>query len=556
MAPFHSRNQAIPSDLLYLQKKDGTVIAAQEEDFYRYTTKRWLSNDTEEASQRYQRFDIQELLDVAPRSIGSDARCNHVMKCPEGLYNKAFLLTFSNGSEVVAKLPNPNAGPRTLTTASEVATMEYARTILGLPVPEVLGWSSNSSNPVRSEYIIMEKAKGTALGDVWYQLPTPSKHKFIRQVVELEAKLATVPFTAHGCIYYAEDVPRECSKNQLPLYGDDLKKFCVGPVVDPILWSDERVEMGLNRGPWHHLSDYATSIGTNERTWAMQYAKPRMNYYRSNTDFEMPTEYIDLIEKYLRIVPHITHCEPDTADLLQPTLWHSDLHLNNIYVDLDTETITDIIHWQNITVAPLLLQAKIPRMARHINPLPLGWVMPEKPEGYETFFQKDKLKADKLYESALCQKYYEVCTAKKNQRHYAAMCHNDTWKSPLILPLKSISGAWSSREVFMLRSSLMEVVDHWAEIQPAADCPISFTDEERNLHNEEMENRDYIEGLMEEFQGAGILPSDGIVDPEDYEVVQKTNYAQKERFMSLAEDEEQREWMDKIWPYQDRASEA
>ncbi|KAB8245513.1 hypothetical protein BDV35DRAFT_256437 [Aspergillus flavus] len=58
MAPFHSRNQAIPSDLRYLQKKDGTVIAAQEEDFYRYTTKRWLSNDTEEASQRYQRFDI------------------------------------------------------------------------------------------------------------------------------------------------------------------------------------------------------------------------------------------------------------------------------------------------------------------------------------------------------------------------------------------------------------------------------------------------------------------------------------------------------------------
>ncbi|KAB8277228.1 hypothetical protein BDV30DRAFT_223795 [Aspergillus minisclerotigenes] len=317
------------------------------------------------------------------------------------------------------------------------------RAILGLPVLEVLGWNSNSSNPVRSEYIIMEKAKGTPLG--------------------------------------------------------------------------------------RQLYDYATSIGINERTWAMQYANPRMNYYRSNTESEMPTEYIDLIEKYLRIVPHITHCEPDTANLLQPTLWHSDLHVNNIYVDLDTETITDIIDWQNITVAPLLLQAKIPRMARHISPLPLGWVMPEKPEGYETFSQKDKLKADKLYESALCQKYYEVCTAKMNPRHYAAIIRNDTWKSPLILP-----------EVFRLRSSLTEV----------------FTEEERKLHNEEMENRDYIEGLMEEFQDAGILPSDGMVDPEDYEVVQKTNHAQKEKFMSLAEDEEQREWMDKIWPYQDRPSEA
>ncbi|PIG89456.1 phosphotransferase family protein [Aspergillus arachidicola] len=288
----------------------------------------------------------------------------------------------------------------------------------------------------------------------------------------------------------------------------------------------------------------------------MQYANPRINYYRSNTESEMPTEYIDLIEKYLKIVPHITQCVTDSAGLLQLTLWHSDLHRNNIYVDLDTEMITDIIDWQNTTVAPLLLQAKVLRMARHISPLPLGWMMPERPEGYETFSQKDKLKADKLYESALCQKYYEVCTAKNNPRHYAAMCHNDTWKSPLILPLKSISGAWSSGEVVRLRSSLMEVVDHWGEIQHAVDCPISFTDEERNLHNEEMENRDYIEGLMEEFQVAGILPSDGIVDPEDYGVVQKTNYAQKERFMSLAEDGEQREWMHKIWPYHDRPSEA
>lgn len=202
----------------------------------------------------------------------------------------------------------------------------------------------------------------------------------------------------------------------------------------------------------------------------MQYAKPRMNYYRSNTDSETPDEYIDLVEKYLLVVPHLTQCEPDYADLLQPTLWHSDLHLKNIYVDLNTETIADIIDWQNTTVAPLLLQAKVPRMARHITPLPLGWVMPEKPECYETLSEKDKLKADRLYERAFCHKYYEVCTAKKNPQHCAAISHNGTWKSLLILPMKSISGAWSSREVFRLRSSLMDVVDHWAEIQPAADC--------------------------------------------------------------------------------------
>lgn len=304
------------------------------------------------------------------------------------------------------------------------------------------------------------------------------------------------------------------------------------------------------------LSDYATSIGINEKLWAMQNAEPRMNYYRSNTDREMPNEYMDLIEKYLLVVPYITQYESGSTKLLQPTLWHSDLHLNNVYVDLSAETITSIIDWQNTIVAPLILQAKVPRMVQHVSPLPLGWVMPEKPEDYDNLPEKDKLRADKLYESALCHKYYEVLTAKKNPQHYAAISHNVTWKSPYIQPIRSISGAWSSREVFGLRSSLLAVVNHWPELQSRDHCPISFSEEDRKLHDEEMENRNYIERLMEEFQVAGILPLDGIIDPEDYEIVQKINQMQKEKLMSLAENEEQRGWMDKIWPYQDRPKEA
>jgi len=50
------------------------------------------------------------------------------MKFAEGQYNKTFLLEFSNGSEVVAKLPNPNAGPAHYTTASEVATVDFVGT--------------------------------------------------------------------------------------------------------------------------------------------------------------------------------------------------------------------------------------------------------------------------------------------------------------------------------------------------------------------------------------------------------------------------------------------
>jgi hypothetical protein len=48
-----------------------------------------------------------------------------VLKYIEGQYNKAFLLTMDNGAQVVARIPNPNAGPDFLTTASEVATLQF-----------------------------------------------------------------------------------------------------------------------------------------------------------------------------------------------------------------------------------------------------------------------------------------------------------------------------------------------------------------------------------------------------------------------------------------------
>jgi hypothetical protein len=46
-------------------------------------------------------------------------------KLAEGGYNKVFRLDMNDGKSVLARIPNPNAGPSFYTTASEVATMEF-----------------------------------------------------------------------------------------------------------------------------------------------------------------------------------------------------------------------------------------------------------------------------------------------------------------------------------------------------------------------------------------------------------------------------------------------
>ena len=94
------------------------------EAFFRFSRGRFVCDETNEMAKRHVRFDLNELCQVAATAVGS-TRCSNVEKCADGMYNKAFILTMDNGKQVIAKVPNPNAGRPHFTTASEVATMDF-----------------------------------------------------------------------------------------------------------------------------------------------------------------------------------------------------------------------------------------------------------------------------------------------------------------------------------------------------------------------------------------------------------------------------------------------
>lgn len=85
------------------------VIDGDEESLYRYTSGRWLWDEAAQFSRRFVRFNVAELAQIAARSVGASS-CVEIKKVPEGNFNKAFLLTMDDGNEVIAKIPNPNAG--------------------------------------------------------------------------------------------------------------------------------------------------------------------------------------------------------------------------------------------------------------------------------------------------------------------------------------------------------------------------------------------------------------------------------------------------------------
>lgn len=91
--------------------------------FFHYTSGRWVWDEERQLRDRYKAFNVSELQKIATKAVRSN-RCNSMTKLAEGGYNKVFRLHMDDGKTVLARIPNPIAGPSFYTTASEVATME------------------------------------------------------------------------------------------------------------------------------------------------------------------------------------------------------------------------------------------------------------------------------------------------------------------------------------------------------------------------------------------------------------------------------------------------
>ena len=91
-----------------------------------YTKGQWLLNNRLQHESRFISFDVSALSQRA-LSFCSDAK--EIVHCEkiEGGYNRTFVMTADTGQRVVARLPTQLAGPKSLITNSEVATMTYSK---------------------------------------------------------------------------------------------------------------------------------------------------------------------------------------------------------------------------------------------------------------------------------------------------------------------------------------------------------------------------------------------------------------------------------------------
>ncbi|OJJ70401.1 hypothetical protein ASPBRDRAFT_197108 [Aspergillus brasiliensis CBS 101740] len=495
-------------------------------------------NEAERLNERYVKSRPTELQRIAGNALEQDY-CPDIAKLAEGGFNKVFLLRAKDGREVVARIPTPIAGPPHYTTASEVATMDFLRDILKLPVPKVLAYSTSSDNPIGAEYILMERVEGESLSSRWLSLTTEEVKDIMTQIADIERKIFDFQFPAYGCLYHKKDLGGEA---QIPIVED----YCIGPVSARQFWHGERSKTEIDRGPWLSPVDCVTSAARREMAVIQRYAKPQ-----PRQTFLLPTNYnidssehISLLSQFLQLAPYLIRPGSYSA----PTLRHPDLSLSNILLAPGSTKIISIIDWQDAVIFPRFMQAGYPAFCEHDSSQPQSLRIPSLPDDFNEMDVEQQRQARATFRLEEANLYYTAATGVHNEKHM------DVLKFPHLgmrqYLIRQTGYPWDA-DVINLRAALVGITTTsvWSRISSAV-CPVVFSDEEREVAMAESREWNDSEQLLSQVREYLDIDPEGGTEPDNYERAIEGNRRFRMEMVKQSEADQQ-EICWRNWPYKD-----
>ncbi|KGO74549.1 Aminoglycoside phosphotransferase [Penicillium italicum] len=515
------------------------------EELFAYTNGRFLVDEKNQLDRRYVKFDLNALCTTAATAGCQSSPITAIEKM-EGGFSKVLLMQKENGMEIIAKIPCRIAGPSVMTTECEVGVLEFLRKRTSIPVPRVLSWSSDRSNAVGAEYIIMEKAPGVQLFEVWRKMSKTERLQLIRNLTKLEAQLSAIRFPAYGGLYLQKRTSLlKCTPLDKDI--DPTGSFCIGPSCDRAYQTEEidtTAYTSVNdAGPWNTISALGVSIARRELSRISNGHLPNHpHFYCGSLE-----EHTQLLETMIRLMPHL-----DANEILsrssQPTLWHTDLHMGNIYVSPDEPSrIASFIDLQGVLVLPAFLQARWPVFLKPYEESEYvrGLVQPKLPDDFDQLDEEAKQAALNEWEQDTLAKAYEVATYLENRPAYTAMDVPRVFRELFIR-----CGEISHTGILPLRECLIEISQSWADLGFTGDCPFSFTNEEIEIH--ERQFVDYGDWHKVQALAQKCLDTDaeGWISPQlDFEKKRHLNKQLQDMYIQHSSGEKTPEEAKAIWPF-------
>lgn len=259
---------------------------------------------------------------------------------------------------------------------------------------------------------------------------------------------------------------------------------------------------------------------------------------------------VKVLRDYLEVATQIL---PSDVNLSKPTLWHSDLHIDNIFVDPSQPTrILNIIDWQAVNVSPLFLQARHPSLIEFEGPIPEGFEPPTLPDDFQDMNEEDQHQAKSLRAAQSLYKLYEILMLRQCPEIARALRYRDTLPGQITGLASSI---FSDGEP-ILQGMLIRLQDEWATcVGPSIACPLSFTPEDKTQQQRlETSWCKGVELMHEVLTGIGAYQGwDGWVNHNNYPIYKERLSRCRENFLSrYAETEDERSQWSQAWPFQDK----
>ncbi|WEW56890.1 hypothetical protein PRK78_002347 [Emydomyces testavorans] len=541
-------------------------------EFFRFTRGRFLRNEAQELSERCVKFNVDELARIAAEACGG-SQCVKVEKFADGMYNKSLLFSMDNGTQVVGKVPNPNAGSPHFTTASEVATMDFY----------YLG-ARDSKTRLGLKYIIMERSPGVQLDELWDQLDVGVRWKVVQSLAKYQKLWTDVSFPQFGSLYYKHDlIPVRSlvyTNGEAGEIVDD--RFAIGPSTSRQSTEHGRLCVDFDRGPCKLVSDlipvrkgnsctdgvvigntameYEVASGRREMRAIeelSQFPKSPIAIYAPGTYRPSKEKKIAAINGYLKVVKYLL---PLDKSIQTSHIWHDDLHAGNIFVNPDNPPeILGFIDWQAAELAPLYHHVLEPYVLDYDGP-PLDSVL-HRPslEEVKKLFGSDAIsqkKAEKLFAEMSLVALFRRLVQKTNQQLFRGLQFRETLNFNLLLFARNLLVDGEATYLALLE----ELREKWSEIPGVQEAgnppfPIHISAEEVSIVKADCEGAAAAIDLMKEVQeraGKKYFRMQGVVDHAQFDEAKRAlRNAKVEMIKEHAKNDEEVKAWNAAWPFDD-----
>ncbi|PBK63880.1 hypothetical protein ARMSODRAFT_893717 [Armillaria solidipes] len=488
-----------------------------------------------ERSVRRVNFKADALQNIVSSAVGAQ-RCIRFERIAQGAYNKIFLLEFDSGCEAIARIPCALVGNIHMSTASEVATMEYVRDVIGHPTPRVLAWSSTpeTRSAVGSDFILMERINGVALEKRWLNTFDEDIGAVIREILFLDLALHQRPFSQIGSLFFKEDVSPELQSRPLYLTEKDneepaAEKYRIGPVVDRQYWFNGPVEG--DRGPWPDMLSFiqatcrlALQKAEYQASSAVSSSPSPSSLLSRSKPSDLP-ELRRLLQQCISMAPYII---PSERGLTAPYLIHPDLSRSNVIVKPSgAANVVSYIDWQGAFAVPYLQSARLPPAMLYEGKLITmpddPFTLPELPPDLPPEL-KDQ--ADLEWRLAKRQRIMSRVLLQKLPLRLQAACLP---QGDLLSSLPDVALRCYSDGPQLLRRLVYRLCDMWPE-DPSSpiECPVKLTEADRERDREELAAMMYYTECKEHFITQIQCDPDGWVPGERLDEIRKNWAAGRE----------------------------